>query len=244
MKHAKLLLIFCCVLGAVLVLQLVESESAPNRQQQASTRIDHSIFASGTGGTALTSTHYKMLGTFGEIGLPTNTTTISSANFLHQPGFLATISPPEMWTFMVFLNGDNDLDPWTDDLFNRLELVVNNPNVNIVVLWDRHPGGMWGDGTCRYVVQFDSNLWQLYPYTEDVNRWCFGELNMGDGQVVHEEEVGDIMVPIRVEDEHLYVKTHRLKGKDPLVMGGGPYNNQAILGADARNGIRAWKEIW
>jgi murein DD-endopeptidase MepM/ murein hydrolase activator NlpD len=46
------------------------------------------IFASGTGATTLTSHHFTMLGTFNEIGL-TNTTTLTSTTFTHQPGFLA-----------------------------------------------------------------------------------------------------------------------------------------------------------
>ncbi len=47
------------------------------------------IFASGTGATALTSANFRMLGTFNETALPTNTTTLSSPAFTHQPGFLA-----------------------------------------------------------------------------------------------------------------------------------------------------------
>jgi hypothetical protein len=46
------------------------------------------IFASGTGAVAMTSTHYQMLGTLGEVGLPYDTTTLHSASFEHQPGFL------------------------------------------------------------------------------------------------------------------------------------------------------------
>jgi hypothetical protein len=87
------------------------------------------------------------------------------------------------WTVMVYLNGDNDLDPSTDDLFNNLEAAADKPNVRILVLWDRYPGGSWDAGTCRYEVQFDENLGLLYPYAEGVNRWCFGEWNLGDKQI-------------------------------------------------------------
>jgi hypothetical protein len=43
----------------------------------------------GSGATALTSTLYTLRNTLGEPGLPTSTTTITSASFRHQPGFLA-----------------------------------------------------------------------------------------------------------------------------------------------------------
>lgn len=89
-----------------------------------------------------------------------------------------------VWTFLVYLNGDNDLDDQTDDLFNKLERAADNPYVNILVLWDRHPGGTWDPATYRYEVQYDDNLAQLYPYTEGVNRWFLGELNMGDKQIL------------------------------------------------------------
>ena len=68
-------------------------------------------------------------------------------------------------------------------------------------------------------------------------------LNMENGEVIYEEEVGNITSPLLVEDEHLYFKTSLFTGKNPIAMGGGRYNNEAIKGADARNGIRAWKEI-
>jgi len=61
------------------------------------------VFAPGTGATTMTSTLYLMQGSVGEIGLPNNTTTLTSNGFQHQPGFLAakpsvittTISIPE-----------------------------------------------------------------------------------------------------------------------------------------------------
>jgi len=51
------------------------------------------IFASSTGATTMTSTLYLMQGTLGEIGLPNNTTVVTSAGFSHQPGFLAAVPP-------------------------------------------------------------------------------------------------------------------------------------------------------
>ena len=49
------------------------------------------IFASGTGATPSSSLNFRMLGTFSEIGLPADTTTLTSPQFTHQPGFLATL---------------------------------------------------------------------------------------------------------------------------------------------------------
>jgi len=55
----------------------------------ANTVLRSSAFASGNSGSAMTSTSYRMLGVVGEMGLPNNETTLSSANYQHQPGFLA-----------------------------------------------------------------------------------------------------------------------------------------------------------
>jgi len=49
------------------------------------------IFASGTGATPSSSLNFRMLSTFSEIGLPADTTTLTSPQFTHQPGFLATL---------------------------------------------------------------------------------------------------------------------------------------------------------
>ncbi|MBN2392719.1 MAG: VCBS repeat-containing protein [Anaerolineae bacterium] len=94
---------------------------------------------------------------------------------------------PASWTFLVYLNGDNDLDRWTDDAFNRLESAADNPNVNIVVLWDRNPnsGGPWDAGTRHYKIKHDTNLLEPANYTEGVDTWDDGELNLGDVQTLY-----------------------------------------------------------
>jgi len=88
------------------------------------------------------------------------------------------------WTVIVYLNGDNSLDPSTDEAFNRMEVGACNPNVDVVVLWDRHPGGPWGPGTRRYKVKCDTNLDEPADYTEGVDTWDCGELNLGDDQML------------------------------------------------------------
>jgi hypothetical protein len=92
------------------------------------------------------------------------------------------VLPSTLWTFMVYLNGDNDLDEETFDVFNRLESAANNPNLEIIVLWDR-----LGDGnTNLYKVKHDTNPFELASYTLDEDYWDRGELNMGSGRTLYD----------------------------------------------------------
>lgn len=72
------------------------------------------------------------------------------------PGGRGTIT----WTVMVFLNGANDLDAYSDLNVNQMESVMTNPNVRIVVQWKRiaayAPQGSW-TGTRRYLVRYDTD---------------------------------------------------------------------------------------
>jgi len=93
------------------------------------------------------------------------------------------------WTFMVYLNGDNDLDPFTKEAFNRMEKAAQNPDVNILVLWDRC-SLLSDDGrecfdksegienTRLYRVEYDSSDLITSP-VQEVD-WNPGELDMGD----------------------------------------------------------------
>ena len=69
-------------------------------------------------------------------------------------------------------------------------------------------------------------------------------LEMADGEVIFDQDIGTITSSPLVEDEHLYLKTRSSGGKDPIVMGGGGYNNDVVKRPNARAGMRAWKEIW
>jgi len=69
-------------------------------------------------------------------------------------------------------------------------------------------------------------------------------LNMVDGAIIFEQEVGNITSSPLVQDEHLYIKTSISGGKNPIVLGGGGYNNHVIRSPAARSAIQAWKEIW
>lgn len=84
------------------------------------------------------------------------------------------------WSALIYLNGDNNLDFWTFKLFNRLEMAAANQCVQIVVLWDRSGVG----DTVLYWVQHDDRPYDLATYTDQVNRWPRGELNMGDPQTL------------------------------------------------------------
>jgi hypothetical protein len=93
------------------------------------------------------------------------------------------------WTFMVYLNGDNDLDPFMEDAFNNMEKATPNPDVNVLVLWDRC-ARLSEDGrecldkdegienTRLYRVEHDdSNL--ITSPIQEVD-WNPGELDMGN----------------------------------------------------------------
>lgn len=93
--------------------------------------------------------------------------------------------PEAAWTIMVYLNGDNSLDASTDEAFNRMEVGACNPNVNVVVLWDRHPGNIWYSGTKHYEVKCDTDIEEMADYTEGVDVRDCGEVNLGDSQTLH-----------------------------------------------------------
>jgi len=103
-----------------------------------------------------------------------------------------TVVVPEStvpWTIIVYLNGDNDnkLDIKTSLAFNNMEVgVCNNPNVSVLVLWDRLSGGTWDPGTKRYKVKCDTDPLELADYVEGVDTWSDGELNLGDAQTLYD----------------------------------------------------------
>lgn len=90
-----------------------------------------------------------------------------------QHGFLLTPGEPA-WTLMFYLDGDNNLSHTYPPIFNQLELAANNPAVQVVALWD---GPAAGDSN-YYLVQHDTDLGKLASYTDGVNRWPQGELDM------------------------------------------------------------------
>lgn len=101
---------------------------------------------------------------------PTPTPTVTPTN---TPTPTPTPSLSPTWTFLLYLDGDNNLQPWLDRALNRLE-ENTNPHVNLLVLLD----GAGSSDTWRYHVQPGGN------YTDNVNRWYMGELDMSDPQTL------------------------------------------------------------
>ena len=87
------------------------------------------------------------------------------------------LTPDEAaWTLMFYLDGDNDLFDTYPLAFNQLETAADNPNVNVVVLWDS--AGF--NDSVYYHVQHDLDLTDLADYVEDETMWSQGELDMSD----------------------------------------------------------------
>jgi len=100
--------------------------------------------------------------------------------------WLQGITPQALWTVMVFLNADNDLEQYGIADMNEMEAVGSTPQVNIVVQMDRTPGydasnGDWTD--CRrYLVQHDTDTVNITsPLLQDL-----GEVDMGNPAVLHD----------------------------------------------------------
>src|SRR5712664_4180367 len=92
--------------------------------------------------------------------------------------------PVAKWTVMVFMNGDNDLEPDAIRDFEEMAKVASDPAVNIVVQFDRIPGysncyGNWTQ-TLRFCVKQN-----LAPTKENAVE-DIGEANMGDGTVLRD----------------------------------------------------------
>lgn len=76
------------------------------------------------------------------------------------------------WTFLVFLNGNNDLDRFGHEDFNEMEVVGTSSQVNVVVQWASLVNG----NVKRILVQKDNDLTQATsPVIEDL-----GQVDMGN----------------------------------------------------------------
>ena len=95
-----------------------------------------------------------------------------------------TTADQARWTFMVFMNGDNDLEYMVFTDLNELEQVGSGDDVHVLVQADRIPGYWSGDGdwteTRRYYIEPDSDMQAVTsPVVEEL-----GELDMGDSTVL------------------------------------------------------------
>lgn len=90
--------------------------------------------------------------------------------------------PMAEWTFMVFLNGDNNLEPDAIQDFQEMAAVGSTPKVNVVVQFDRTPGGSTEYGDWTQTLRFRVTR-GMTPTTSGAVR-DIGEVNMGDGNVL------------------------------------------------------------
>ena len=87
------------------------------------------------------------------------------------------------WTFMVYLDADNDLEEAGIDDFLEMSSVGSTSNVSIVVLFDRTSGYSssyddWSDTKYFYITH------GLEPYSDNAVNQTWGERNMGDPQTI------------------------------------------------------------
>jgi hypothetical protein len=97
---------------------------------------------------------------------PTRTNTPTKTN--------TPVAGTKPWTFILYLDADNDLYPYLQRAVAQLEALPTNPNVNIIVLYD----GDRTNDSWRFLVQPGGQ------YTLGVNKWFLNELNMGDPQTL------------------------------------------------------------
>lgn len=97
------------------------------------------------------------------------------------------------WTFMVYMDGDCNLEGSAIDDINEMEMVGSTDEVNIIVLLDRIPGYDDSNG--------DWTTTKLFEVTEDlisdrtirsIELGDWGELNMGDPNTLADFAVGGI----------------------------------------------------
>ncbi|MCK4259929.1 MAG: hypothetical protein KAX49_13185 [Halanaerobiales bacterium] len=110
--------------------------------------------------------------------------TKSIVNELNNEAVLLTTLPVE-WNFIVYLDGDNNLESYAISDMNEMEQVGSDANINILALVDRHPDYDTTNG--------DWTGTRLYRITKDVNNSStivselvqdYGELDMSNPQTL------------------------------------------------------------
>ena len=80
------------------------------------------------------------------------------------------------WTIMVYVDGDNDLDPYAIQNINSMEMVGSTDKVKIIVQYDSYGYA----GARRYYIAKDYDQFNIVsPIIEDI-----GEVNMGTGETL------------------------------------------------------------
>jgi hypothetical protein len=83
-----------------------------------------------------------------------------------------------LWTLLLFLSGDNDLEQAMVDTFDGLVAAGPSPRANVLVLMDRYTSTTAYSGTVLYDVTWGEAVSLLAAVTSA------GERNMGDGQTL------------------------------------------------------------
>src|SRR5262245_38835920 len=101
------------------------------------------------------------------------------AFFLPIVGAFAQAKKPAEWTFMVFMNGDNNLEPFAIEDFEEMAKVGSTDDVNVIVQFDRIDGGSQAYGNWTGTLRFRVTKGMEPTYANAV--MDLGEANMGDG---------------------------------------------------------------
>ena len=109
--------------------------------------------------------------------------TTSNGTGYSKKDFIVETPPVPKWTFLVYLDADNNLERAGIGDFLEMASVGSSPGVNIVVQMDRVPGhsnayGNW-TGTRRFLIK--KNDEPDVPPLQDL-----GEKNMGDPEVLRD----------------------------------------------------------
>ncbi len=114
-------------------------------------------------------------------GLISVTTSDGTGN--SDKDFIVEILTSAKWTFLVYLDADNNLESAGITDFQEMASVGSSPEVNIVVQMDRVPGysGLYGDwtGTRRFLIKKNDEP-NVTPLQD------LGEKNMGDPEVLRD----------------------------------------------------------
>ena len=95
---------------------------------------------------------------------------------------------PGVWTILVYLDADNDLEEAGLHNFNQMELVGSTKDVRVIVQLDRSIGrdetnGNWTD-TRRYLVTYDTDSSKMQSVRLDAQP--LGELDMGSWRTLQD----------------------------------------------------------
>lgn len=102
-------------------------------------------------------------------------------------------APVYDWTLIVYMNADNDLEPFAVDDVNEMEMLPASDDVAIIVLMDRIRGfdtsnGNWTD-TRRFKIEPDADdriMTSAQTPAEGGQAESLGELDTGDPATLHE----------------------------------------------------------